>query len=100
MVAAINARQDHLRYLAGAAARMGDFSSNPNVPAYLSPAAVGHLSRWFNLPWCVDSRAVLAADVEAGGFTEKVLMIEDAQKEQHDSSTSNGAAAVVAAGGW
>eukprot|EP01043_Picozoa_sp_COSAG02_P020723 COSAG02_NODE_1028_length_15086_cov_21.563555_8_plen_75_part_00 len=39
-MAAVNARQDHLRYLAGAAARMGG-DCNPNMQAYLSPAAVG-----------------------------------------------------------
>ena len=38
-------------------ARMGG-DCNPNMPAYLSPAAVGHVSRWFALPWCADSRAV------------------------------------------
>ena len=38
---------------------------NPNMPAYLSPAAVGHVSRWFALPWCADSRAVAQATLPA-----------------------------------
>ena len=84
----VQARQEHLRYLAGAAvcthtpaslaglhrshgsvlavsqARMGG-DCNPNMPAYLSPAAVGHVSRWFALPWCADSRAVAQATLPA-----------------------------------
>jgi len=49
---------------AGAAARMGG-DCNPNMPSYLSPAAIGHLSRWFALPWCAATAKVEAATAEA-----------------------------------
>lgn len=35
------------------------------MPSYLSPAAIGHLSRWFALPWCAATAKVEAATAEA-----------------------------------
>ena len=40
-------------FLAGAMAKMGDYS--PNVPIYMTPASLGHLRRWASLPFCADA---------------------------------------------
>ena len=50
VAARVEARQEHLQFLAGAVARMGDCT--PNMPIYLSPTAIGHLNKWAVLPWC------------------------------------------------
>ena len=54
----MRARQDHLRYVGDAMARMGgDCGAGQNAPVYLSPATLGHLTRLAALPWCADAAA-------------------------------------------
>jgi dihydroorotase len=48
--ARMEAKQAEYAFLAGAMAKMGDYS--PNVPIYMSPASLGHLRRWAALPFC------------------------------------------------
>ena len=54
---ALAARQEHYMFLAQAMARYGGDSCSPNLPLYISPARLGHLSA----RWCGEGGALFHA---------------------------------------
>ena len=94
VAARVEARQGHLKYLALAAARMGGDCTNSNIPIYLSPAAIGHMTKWAVLPWCKDAVAVAGL---ADRATEDVPALEGGTVQSLGDQTSEDRRPVIMA---